>query len=361
MKRLLHIIFLLGLTIFFAAPAVSQTDSVVCTGDEAVYAVNSTYSYNSIFQWEVEGGSFIDSLGSEVRVRWHEDTDEGVISVKEISAITGSDTYCEGETQRYVVDVRSTFADLGMDQEICEGSSIEFSPGTGYESYMWQDSSQQSYYTADSSGLIWVQVTDQYGCQDRDSVELTVHDNPDVDIQVSTMYPDKVQITDDSVSFAAGEVEYVTLDAGMWSSYEWNTGEMMSTIDVEDSDVGTAEAGKQSRNYWVSVTNEFGCSARDSITVSVYGKLRIPNAFTPGGDQVNDKWKIPALSLYPNCVVQVFDRHGEMVFRSNGYESGDYWDGTDRNGHKLPMDSYYYIIKLGNGEKPIYGSVTIIR
>jgi len=339
----------------------AQTDSTVCTGDEATYAVNSTYPYNSIFQWEVEGGVFLDSLGSEVRVRWDENAEEGIISVKEISAVSGSDVYCEGETKTYVVDIRSTFADLGMDQEICEGESIEFSPGTGYDSYMWQDSSRQSYYTADSSGIIWVQVTDDYGCRDRDSVRLTVHDNPDVDIEVTTMYPDRVQITDDSVSFAAGEVDFITLDAGMWNAYEWNTGEMMSTIDVQDTDVGRADAGKRSEEYWVTVENEYGCSATDSITVSVYGKLKVPNAFTPGGDQVNERWSIPALSLYPNCTIQVFDRHGKMVFRSQGYDDGDYWDGTDRNGKKVPMDSYYYIIKLGNGDKPIYGTITIIR
>ncbi len=343
------------------APARGQADSIVCTGDEATYAVNSTYPYNSIFEWTVEGGTFIDSLGSEVRIRWNDRVEEGRITVKEISSFSGTDKYCEGETKEYVVDIRSTFAELEDDPAICEGGSFTFSPGTGYDSYMWHDGSDGSQYIADSSGLVWVEVRDQYGCSDRDSSRLTVHETPDVNIEVTSMYPDKVSISDDSASFVAGEVDYITLDAGMWTSYNWNTGEMMSTIDVQDTDVGTAEQGRRSEDYWVTVENEYGCAASDTITVSVYGKLRIPNAFTPGGDQVNERWSIPALSLYPNCTVQVFDRHGKMVFRSSGYDAGDYWDGTDRNGRKLPMDSYYYIIKLGNGEKPIYGTVTIIR
>lgn len=330
-------------------------DTVVCAGDYGVYSVSSDYSYTSTFHWNVEGGTIANNYDHRIEVQWEEDVNEGRITVIE-RGLGG----CEGEEKEYIVDIRSTYVEL-MDQEICEGETAEFSPGMDYESYLWQDSSRQAYYAADSAGLIWVQVTDQYGCRDRDTARLTVHERPDVNIEVETMYPDKVQISDDSVAFAAGQVEYITLDAGMWSSYLWNTREMMSTIDVYDTDVGRTEAGRNTKDYWVTVENEYGCAASDTIAVTVFGELRVPNAFTPGGDQVNEKWSIPALSLYPNCVVQVFDRHGKMVYRSKGYDPGDYWDGTDRNGRKLPMDSYYYIIKLGNKEKPIYGTVTIIR
>jgi gliding motility-associated-like protein len=355
LKHSLHILFLLILGLLLSGNALSQ-DTIVCAGDLGTASVETTYPYNSIFEWQVEGGTIDERLGDSIVVRWDQNVNEGRITVREIG-LGG----CEGETKEFVVNIRRAFADLANDPAICEGESFEFSPGEGYESYVWQDGSQDSYYAADSEGLIWVQVADEYGCRASDSTYLTVHDNPDVNIEVMTMYPDQVQIGDDSVSFAAGEVEYITLDAGMWSSYNWSNGDMMSSIDVYDTDVGRAEAGERSKDFWVTVENEYGCSASDSITVTVVGKLRIPNAFTPGGDQVNERWSIPALSLYPNSVVQVFDRHGKMVFRSNGYDEGDYWDGTDRNGNKLPMDSYYYIIKLGNGEKPIYGSVTIIR
>jgi gliding motility-associated-like protein len=136
---------------------------------------------------------------------------------------------------------------------------------------------------------------------------------------------------------------------------------MMSTIDVEDADVARATSGTKTKNFWVTVTNEYGCSSSDSIAITVVGGLKIPNAITPNGDQANNLWKIPGLSLYPNCEVTIFDRWGNQVFHSRGYEEADYWDGTDRNGKELPMDSYYYIIKLGNGEKPIQGTISIIR
>jgi gliding motility-associated-like protein len=147
----------------------------------------------------------------------------------------------------------------------------------------------------------------------------------------------------------------------MWSSYEWNTGDMMSSIDVEDTDVARATSGTKSKDFWVTVANEYGCQSTDSIAVTVMGGLEIPNAFTPNNDQANNLWKIPGLSLYPNCVVKVFDRWGKLVFQSRGYDEANYWDGTDRNGKELPMDSYYYIIRLGDDQKPIQGTISIIR
>lgn len=355
MNKTLHIAFLLFLGITIALNASSQ-DSLVCAGDYGEYAVSSSYAYSSVFFWDVEGGTIEEDFGNRVQVRWDDDVEQGRLKVVERGL-----NDCEGDTSEYVVEIRSTFADLGMDEEICEGESVEFTPGEGFESYEWQDGSGEPSYEADTQGTYWVEVADEHGCTDRDSVDLTVHENPDVNIEVSSSYTGGLTVTDDSVSFAAGEVEAITLDAGAWSSYEWNTGDIMQSIEVQDTDVGSAREGVRRQDYWVTVENEYGCTATDSISVSVVGKLRIPNAFTPNDDQANDYWKIPALSMYPNCQVRVFDRSGDLVFTSNGYDESDYWDGTDRNGKKLPMASYFYVIKLGNDEEPIRGTVTIIR
>jgi hypothetical protein len=46
------------------------------------------------------------------------------------------------------------------------------------------------------------------------------------------------------------------------------------------------------------------------------------------------------------------------VFYSVGYNTP--WNGT-RNGQALPVGTYYYIVQLKNGFKPLSGSVTILR
>lgn len=110
--------------------------------------------------------------------------------------------------------------------------------------------------------------------------------------------------------------------------------------------------------YTFTVTGEGGCSVSDTIFIKVLKSPEIPNAFSPNGDGVNDTWNIKYLESYPGATVDVFNRYGQVVFRSFGYNRP--WDGTSQ-GQLLPIGTYYYIINPKNG-KPIYtGSITIIR
>lgn len=84
----------------------------------------------------------------------------------------------------------------------------------------------------------------------------------------------------------------------------------------------------------------------------------VPNAFSPNGDNINDKWIIKGLQDYDNCTVEIFTRYGREVFRSTGYHRP--WDGT-YNGSPMPIGTYYYLIDLRNGEKPLSGPLTLLR
>lgn len=84
----------------------------------------------------------------------------------------------------------------------------------------------------------------------------------------------------------------------------------------------------------------------------------IPNAFSPNADNINDKWIIKGLKDYDNCKVEIFTRYGRAIFRSRGYQQP--WDGT-YNGSPMPVGTYYYLIDLHNGEKPLSGPLTLLR
>jgi gliding motility-associated-like protein len=90
----------------------------------------------------------------------------------------------------------------------------------------------------------------------------------------------------------------------------------------------------------------------------ISGAINAPNAFTPNGDGVNDTWDIKFLDLYANCTVEVLNRYGSNVYYSVGYPIA--WNGK-RNAIDIPSGTYYYIIKLNNGTKPITGYVAVIR
>ncbi|SFE06436.1 gliding motility-associated C-terminal domain-containing protein [Chitinophaga sp. CF118] len=110
--------------------------------------------------------------------------------------------------------------------------------------------------------------------------------------------------------------------------------------------------------YTLTATGLGQCTATDVLTVKVFKPVKVPNVFSPNGDQINDRWEIPNLSDYPGCTVEVFNRYGQRVFNSLGYETP--WDGRS-NGKLLPLATYYYIIKLKNGFAPLSGSITILQ
>jgi gliding motility-associated-like protein len=101
-----------------------------------------------------------------------------------------------------------------------------------------------------------------------------------------------------------------------------------------------------------------GCSDTNSVFVKLLKKPLIPNIFSPNGDGIHDTWVIESLDSYPGCVVQIYNRYGQMVQRFVNYTTP--WDGKI-NGKDAPVGTYYYIIDPKNGRKPITGFVDIIR
>lgn len=112
-------------------------------------------------------------------------------------------------------------------------------------------------------------------------------------------------------------------------------------------------------NYTMLVESNEGCGeASDDVLVKVFDALKIPNAFSPNGDGTNDTWRMDALAVFPNSLVGVYDRYGQIVFKSTGYTVP--WDGT-RNGKPVPIGLYYYLIDTRNGNDMLKGSVMVIR
>ncbi len=110
--------------------------------------------------------------------------------------------------------------------------------------------------------------------------------------------------------------------------------------------------------YTLKVTSDKNCTATDIVFVKVLKGPRVPNAFSPNGDGINDKWEIEFLDTYAGCTVEVFNIYGQKVYTNVGYAKP--WDGSF-NGKQLPIGTYYYIIEPKNGRKAITGYVGIVR
>lgn len=105
-----------------------------------------------------------------------------------------------------------------------------------------------------------------------------------------------------------------------------------------------------------------GCPyQRQQVTVQPKtGSDRMPNAFTPNGDQINDRF-LPLLPCpLPGYYLEVFNRWGARIFSSRDPDEG--WDGTV-GGQEAPSDVYLWVLEFqtDNGLVRQKGNVTLLR
>lgn len=67
--------------------------------------------------------------------------------------------------------------------------------------------------------------------------------------------------------------------------------------------------------------------------------LKVPNVFTPNGDNVNDVFEIRGLELYAQNEISIINRWGNIIYDKKDYKND--WDGFG-----LDEGTYFYILKV---------------
>ena len=210
--------------------------------------------------------------------------------------------------------------------------------------YLWSTNEETELVQLSSPGSYSVEVTDHNGCQKE--VSFTLDPILPIELNFITQAVSCLDNIDGSaeVLVEGGYSPYVYL----WSNFE------------ETPQNNQLSSG----SYGVTVTDNYGCTAYQEVTVAGSNEVCIYpySAFSPNGDMNNDYWEIDNIELYPDGLVEVFNRWGDRVFSTKKYINAwdGAWDGTFNN-QLLPSATYYYVINLNNGEEPLVGTVTIVR
>ncbi len=245
--------------------------------------------------------------------------------------------------------------DAGTDQSICDGTSATLSGSD-------PSGSSPSWFIIAGNGTIvdpgaaQTEVTDlgmglntfvysldpENGCDPKtDTLNVLVENPPIVDAGQDVLIP-----AGNSTSLASS----ASPEGG---TFLWTPTNSLSCTDCQNPTASPVETTL----YYVIYTTELGCQSTDSVLVTVFREL--PNTITPDGDGVNDVWNIPGIENQPQVLVTIYNRWGNTVFESTGYNEP--WDGT-HEGNDLPTGSYYYIIGYNTqGVENLSGTVNIIR
>jgi gliding motility-associated-like protein len=141
----------------------------------------------------------------------------------------------------FVVVNSKPIVTLGNDTTICIEEAVTFDAGTGYYSYDWSTGELTHKINVNSSGTYKVEITNDNGCTQVDSVELIVNQLP-----VVVLGNDTTICADSAVTFDA-------LTGKVWT---WSNGYNTPTTTVNS----TGE-------YSVIVADEIGCTGYDTISL----------------------------------------------------------------------------------------------
>jgi gliding motility-associated-like protein len=240
----------------------------------------------------------------------------------------------------------------GRDTAICKGGSIQLlAQGTG--SFSWIPAAlfnnpniSNPVSTPDTTTTFTVNLTDQLGCTNSDSIVVEVKEEP-----VANAGPDQMLGYQFETSLSA--VLSLSDETGVWQVIA-GTGEFIDNTFNKTSVKGLSLG--ENKFLW-TVNNGVCPSSYDTVMITVNDFI-IPTLITPNMDGINDYFVLKGLVTLGKTELRIFDRRGVEVYKNVNYDNS--WNGVDYNKNPLPDDTYFFILKSANG-KSISGYIVIRR
>jgi hypothetical protein len=214
-------------------------DTIIGCGIDSVSLHGSTTA-NAGMNWTTIGGHIVSGASTADPVIDAAGTYILTV-IDRINGCSASDTVIVELSEPPVVD-------LGDDTTVifCQGF-ITLDAGNPGMEYMWNTGDTTQTINVSVTGMYYVTVTNEFGCPASDTINVTV--NPTNLI---------VDLGNDTTFMNCNALPFV-LDAGNpGATYVWSTTEITQTIVVTTSGM-----------YFVTVTDSLGCSASDTINVTI--------------------------------------------------------------------------------------------
>lgn len=232
---------------------------------------------------------------------------------------------CSGYDTIVVTVIQPLQLTISADDSICVGQSTNLL-ASGASSYSWSpalglNNTSISNPTAGPTVTTRYRVVgyDGYNCFTDTAFVLvaigqypTVNLGPDLTLSTGTLQP----LT-------------TVIQNGPVRTWRWTPSTDLSCADCP-LPIATL---KKNISYIVNITNNYGCSARDTVNIKAFcenSQVFIANAFTPDNDGVNDILLVQGKGIVQVKSLRIFNRWGEVVFERSSFAPNDPaygWDG----------------------------------
>jgi len=230
---------------------------------------------------------------------------------------------------------------------LCVDNQLVFIDNSSLTATAWEwvlgtdklTTADSAVYTFDTPGKYIVSLTLTSGGKDYSySRTIEIHENPTCDFTVDTVFWSSFTriFTDNSTSI--NTITYFLWDFGDGTGVSLDTSKAEYKYNTEGE-----------YNVKLEITDEYGCIDSLSQTVSVDDIYRVPNVFTPNGDNKNDDF-IVTVNGVDKFSIEIYSRWGNLVFSREGVNQ-IIWDGRLPEGSKVTPGTYFYVITASDSQK----------
>lgn len=345
----------------YPQPKADFTSDTVCWGDTTTFKNTSQAVDGTIDQifWNFDDGSVSNAFDPKHILLTEKDHFNVTLSI--VTSHGCKDTI----TQAVKTNPLPAFHFFATDKMGCEAFTTTFYDSSTVKdgkimNWLWdfgdgnQTFRKSPTHTFDKAGNYYVtlRVISSYGCQMSHTLTtpIVVHAKPRAEF-IAT--PDEVSIDQPTVQLVDASE-----DAVLW---DWDFGDHKTSITRNPfhtyPDTGTFIVTQ-------IVISEFGCNdtTQHTIRVNAQPSLYIPNAFSPGGDNLNDVF-LPVGNGISDFSMSIFDRWGKEIFKTNSMDNG--WDGRVKGSGELVTEGVYvYKIHVKDAlqiSRDYVGNVSVVK
>jgi len=330
------------------AVTISPANERACLGD----TLNLTLQGNGLNTWEVHPA--LNQTGNNLARVWP--SKNALFRVQSVSAFG-----CKSTDSIRVTVVQPFAMQVVTTAEACLGKPVTLS-ASGASNYQWVPAQGLSGSTIanpianiTTSTSYRVVGSDAFGCfRDSANVQVTIHPLPQVNAGTNLSVPGGQTINLSATS---------SLPNVTWN---WNPATYLTCTNC------AAPASRPLRDitYTVKATTTQGCAASDTIQITVLcsaESIFIPNAFTPNGDGLNERFGVLGAGFSLIKFFRISDRWGKVVFERRDVLPTDvsaYWTGSYPDGSPAVSGSYIYSIQVECATGLLFdykGAVSLIR
>lgn len=150
------------------------------------------------------------------------------------------------------IDASVNNLNLGNDTTLCPGQTIRLNAGNIFDTYSWQNGNSDSFFIANRPGKYWVTITNS-------ACNLTSTDTIIIAEGKIYQFPTRTQI-----EICLGQSADLIAESG-FKTYQWTPGYNISNPNGQKVTVNPVI----DTFYTVAVTDEQGCSGKDTFTIKV--------------------------------------------------------------------------------------------